>query len=293
MRWYTKIFAWAGLVIYAAILFLLMTFYRLPGDNLIAATLESFTKGRLQFKAQKTSFALPTNFILEDVSYGFLLGNALTKDRFKSLTFGPDYKRLLTGYLPVNFKGIMPRGNIYGKTGVSIGRGIEDGYLNITVSDIYLEDLNSLRSISNRNLMGKLQGQIKIKGHLTDPTKIEGEGHFYVQKGSIGTRIDLPGLQTLFFENIEVLFSIKDGMITLNKSVIKGPMLSGDFSGEIKLNKKIADSQLEIKAKMQPGPLLEKNQLTSQFLSKIRQGDNPLNIKVSGTLESPTVTWIQ
>ena len=284
-----KILFWAGLVIYTVIVFLLMTFYRLPADKLVAATIKNFSKGRLQFKAEKMSPALPVGYNIEELSYGISLGDTLAVDRLKSLTVKPDYQRLFKGYLPVRFSGVMQRGSIHGTTGVAIRGGVEDGYISIKIFDVFLEDLNILRSFSNRNLKGKLKGEINVKGNLIDPLKMEGEGHFYVEKGSIDSRIDLPGLKTLSFESIKFVFSIKDGLIVLKNSEMDGPILSGSFSGEIKLKKKITASQLKIKAMMKPGPLLANNQFASLFLSKIRKGNNPININVLGTVEKPSI----
>ena len=286
-----KIFSWMGLAVYTLLLFLLMTLYRLPADKLIAATVEDLTKGKLSVKVRRMSPAFPAIYRLEGVSYGISLGDIRVKDHLDSLIFRPDYKRLFVGYLPFQFRGTIQRGSIHGKTGVSTRSWIEDGYITIKISDIYLEDSNILRSFSDRDLRGKINGEIRVNGNLTDFTKINGEGHFHAEKGSINTKIDLPGMKAVPFESIKLAFSIKDGILALKDSEMDGPMFSGIFSGEVKLNQKIGESRLNITAEMEPGQLLKNHQLAGQFLNKIRIGNAPLVIKIGGTLEKPSIVW--
>ena len=291
MRLIKKIFSYTGITLYVFILFLLMTFYRLPADKLIAATMESLTNGRLLFKAEKVSPVLPTGYRLEEVSYGIFIRDTPAKDHFKSLTFGPDYREIFMGHLPIKFNGVMPRGNIHGKTGLSIPSRGKEGYLTIKASDVYLEDLNILRSFSDRNFKGKIGGEIKIEGDLADLSKIYGEGHLYLKEGSIDTRISIPGMEAIPFKGIKLAFTIKDGKVVLENSKMDGPMFSGNFSGEIRLNKSIADSEIEITARMRPGPLLENDQLTGKFLAKVMKENDPLVIRIGGNLNRPNIKW--
>ncbi len=286
-----KIFSFLGLAVYSAVLFLLLAFYRLPADKLIAATVEGLTNGRLLLNTEEVSPALPISYKLKKVSYGILLRDILTKDRLDSLALGPDYGKLFRGYLPIEFEGVLPRGSIHGKTGISIRSGLEDGYLIIKASEVYLEDLNILRSLSNRDVRGKLRGEVDVEGHLIYPSKTKGKGRFYVEKGSIDTKIDLPGMKTVSFESIMVSFSIREGLVAFNNGKMDGPMFSGVFSGEIKLKNNIAKSRLKITAKMKLGPLLANNQLVSQFFARLGKGKDTVIIKIQGTLEKPSLMW--
>ena len=279
------------MALYMVILFLLMTFYRLPADRLIAATVENLSGGRLLLGAQKVTRLFPPRYKLEEVSYGIFSGDALSRDSFRSLILGPDYRGLFMGYLPLEIKATMPRGSLNGRMGVSITRGVQNSYLMIKTDDLFLEDLGLLGPFLKRDIKGRLKGEIRVKGNLTDHTKITGRGQFHAEKGSIGTRIDLPGMERISFESVKLGFSIKDGILALDQSNIDGPMLSGNLSGEIKWHKKVASSRLNITAKIRPGPLLENNQLTRQFLKKVRKGNNPVIIKIRGTLERPSINW--
>jgi len=72
---------------------------------------------------------------------------------------------------------------------------------------------------------------------------------------------------------------------------MEGPMFSGRLSGEIRLQKDVAASLLSLTATMKPGTLLENNPLASQFLLKLRKGNDPVILRLEGTLDRPSITW--
>jgi len=283
-----KIF-WAGLAVYAAILFLLLTFYRLPADQLIAAITAHATQGRLNIEAQKIAPILPAGYRLEDVSCIVQIGETSARDRLKTLTLRPDFLRLLAGYLPVRFACAFQRGQLNGKTGASLFRGPRKGYFTIDASEVYLEDFNILRSLSRRALKGRLKAGVTIEGDMTDPSQLTGEGRILCEQGSIGTKLSIPGLEAVPFDALALAFTAENGKVTLKESDMRGPMFSGSLAGEIRLAKKITRSQLMIEARLTPGPLLQNNEMTSQFLAKSRKG--PVIITVKGTLGRPSISW--
>ena len=290
-RFSQNIFYLAGLAVYSVVLFLTMTFYRLPADKVIGATLDNLTHGRLFLEAQKIAPKFLGGYKMEDISYGILLRDTIAKDSLKSLTIRPDYQRLLIGYFPVKIEGIMPRGEFYGKTGFSIRNGLKNTYFNIKLDDMYLEDIKVLRASSGRDIRGKLDGELKINGDFTDPSNIDGEGHFFVEKGSTGTRLNLPGLESVSFNNIKLAFSIANGILSIKTGEMKGPMFSGALTGAIRLKKKFDRSLLNLTARMRPGKLLEKNQALGRFLEKIRSGKGPVVVKIEGTFDRPSISW--
>jgi type II secretion system protein N len=283
-----KIF-WAGLAVYAVILFLFLTFSRLPADQVIAATTARASQGRLNIEAARAVPILPAGYRLEDVSCVVQLGEISARDRLKSLTLRPDLLRLLAGYLPVRFTCALQRGHLDGKAGASLFVGPRKGYLTIDASEVHLEDLNILQSLSRRDLTGRLKAGVTIEGHMTDPSRLTGEGRILWEQGSIGTRLSIPGMEAVPFDVLTLAFSAENGKVTLRESDMKGPMFSGSLAGEIRLARKITRSQLMIEAKLTPGPLLQNNEMASQFLAKSRKG--PLIITVKGTLERPSISW--
>jgi type II secretion system protein N len=286
-----KIFSLAGLILYICLLFFVLTLYRLPADKLVAATLENLSEGKLLFKAGKMSPMFPDGYKMEDIFYGILVGDTMLTDNLESLTICPSYRGLFAGYFPVIFEGSMPKGIFQGKIGVSIINRMEKGYLSIKTFDLLLEDMDILTPLIKRELKGKLNGEMKIKGNLADFSEIDGEGYLSVDDGSIETRIGLPGMESVPFDSIKLAFSLENGRVALRDSEMNGPMLSGKMSGAIDLKKKIFLSRLKLEAKMNPGPALVNNPLAGRFLSKIRRGNNPFIIKIGGTLSSPSIRW--
>jgi len=284
-----KVFSWAGFTLYGCILFLVLTLYRLPTDKIIAATIESVSGGRLVLRAEKMLFSFPGSYNMEGVSYGFMLGDRLFTGSLESLTLTPNYHRVLLGFFPIEFRGTMPRGVFQGKLGISAISKLKNGYFSIKVDDLPLEDLDILRSLIERELKGVLDCEMKLKGDFTDFSKTEGSGHLHVEKGAIGTRFDLPGLETVPFSSIKVGFLVKDGRMTLSRSEMSGPMLSGEVSGDLELVKKLTKGRLKMEAKMTPGPSLKNNPLAAKLLSKTLKGDSPVVIRIGGTLENPRI----
>ena len=136
-----------------------------------------------------------------------------------------------------------------------------------------------------------MRGTVDLAGPINNLQRIRGKGLFFLENGSISTRLNLPGMESFPFESIRLAFTVQDGMVTLKDSEMKGPMFSGGLSGTIRLNEKIIRSSPQITVKMRPGPALEKNELARQFLGKLSAENRPLIIKVGGTLERPSIAW--
>ena len=280
---------WAGLAVYALILFLFLTFYRLPADRLIAATTAHATQGRLNIEVRGITPILPAGYRLEEISCIVKLGETSASDRLKSLTLRPGLLRFMAGYLPVRFACALQRGQLDGTAGASLFRGPRKGYFTIDASEVYLEDFNILQSLSHRALKGRLKGGMTIEGNLTDPSQLSGEGRILCERGSIGTKLSIPGLEAVPFDALTLAFTAENGKVTLKEGDMKGPMFSGSLAGEIRLAKKITRSQVMIEARLTPGPLLRNNEMARQFLAESPRG--PLVITVKGTLERPSISW--
>lgn len=293
MRVDKKIFGWAGFAIYLIVLFLLLTLYRLPADKLVAAGVETLSRGRLLLRAERVSLLPPLRFKLEGVSYGLYLGDDLIGDSLKSLTLAPDYGGLFSGYLSLKILGVLDRGSFEGKIGVSMISGVKKGYLIMKANDLSLDDLNILGPLLKRDLKGKLKSEIEVRGNLTNPAELNGRGYVQLEKGYIGTRFDLPGFDRVPFDRIKVDFTVKDGTLVLNEGALSGPMLSGSLTGEIRLENKPANSRLKITARLTPGPLLEKNPLARQFFKATKKGKRAVTIKIGGTLNRPSIKLIK
>jgi hypothetical protein len=86
-----------------------------------------------------------------------------------------------------------------------------------------------------------------------------------------------------------LLFSIRDGVLKLEKGEMNGPLLSGSYSGEIRLKKIMHQSQIILTGEMKPGPMLESNKLFSQLFSKILKGKETVKVSITGTFAKPSI----
>lgn len=279
-----------GLVFYAAILFLALSFYRMPSGKLITAAISRATKGMIVFKAEEATLNFPIKLKLTGVSYNIIRGNSLINDHLESVTIEPVFKEIFQGYLPIAFDGNLYQGRFNGSAGISIVDGFSDGYFDLGLSQIRLEDAKFLQSITNRNIKGKLSGDIRTSGELLHPAKMKGEGHISVDHGSIDSRIDLPAMRTILFDNVQLNFTMEEGIILVEDSEMGGPAISGVFSGVVDLNNDISGSLLKIEARMKPGPSLLNDPIAKQFFSKLGE-KGTLKIEIQGTLDNPTIKW--
>jgi len=62
-----NIFFWIGLGIYGLLLFLLLTFYRLPVEKMLGKALTLYTETQTRVSAETVSFSLPLSYALEKI----------------------------------------------------------------------------------------------------------------------------------------------------------------------------------------------------------------------------------
>jgi type II secretion system protein N len=278
------------LTAYAMVLFTAMTLYRLPAKKLIQEGLLELTDGQVAITAERVTPFFPLGYRLENVEYRTVLGGQFSKDRVKFLDISPEYWDLIRGYFPVVIKGDMSRGSFELRTGLSMWRGSKDSYVSLKTSEAYLEDFNVLRLFSGRSLKGKIKAEVNLSGNMQD-LKIDGDGHILLQDGSLESRLNQLGVNDIPFKSWNIFFSIREGVVSIKKSEMVGPVFSGTFFGEMKLTKPLARSLLKLTARLKPGPDLAANKPGGRFMAALSAGREFLVIKLGGTLQQPFVLW--
>ncbi|MFC1823010.1 type II secretion system protein GspN [Thermodesulfobacteriota bacterium] len=278
-----------GMTAYALILFILLTFYRMPAGKLFAAAVDNISEGKVHLSMKKISPGLPGYYTLEEVTLAIATGDGIARDAVNMLVLKLDYLNLFKGYLPLKFAAIMPEGTVHGKAGISMINRLKDGYFYLTIEDIELSDLSILQSLLGRQVKGKLDGKLAFNGNLADFVKLDGEGRLNVTEGGIDTRFDLPGMTSIPFKSLKVVFNLKGGMVKLDEGEMIGPMFSGTYSGEIRLNKVLQQSRINVLGEMTPGPMIASNKLAGQLLSGIMKEEKSVKVMVMGTLERPSI----
>jgi len=276
-------------VVYAIVLFIGLTLWRLPAEKLIPYVAERLSKGRLLLKAERADFSFPLGFNLEKVSYAFGGGVNPSTDRLDRLTVGVNPLGLIRASLGVSFR-IYPPGKgatIQGDGSIPIAG--KNGSVEFSASGVQLGEMNIFKSLAGRDLKGIATGDAAVSGNFTDLSTWNGRGNLKVQKGSVDTRMDLAGLKAIPFDLVRIPFTIKDGQLSLEKVEIEGPMLSGVLSGRVKLNKVVASSTLDLTARLKFGPLFYQNPLAGAFLPKIKEGSKEIILRIGGSVQRPTL----
>jgi type II secretion system protein N len=280
----------AGFLVYGLALFLCLTVYRLPSENLLQRGVHQFTEGKVILKAERVTPTFPPGYRLENVEYSILLTGDFSKNNLKFLSIYPDYLGLLKGYFPVTMKGLLPRGNFEIEMGGSILKGSKNGFIALKASDAYLDDLGFLKGLTGRTLKGKVNAEVNLKGDLTDYTRIHGDGRLSLEGGSLESQVQFFGLKEIPFQNLRVSFAVKEGLLSLKEVDLAGPVFSGRISGEIRLKMPLEQSLLHITARLTPGSGLPDQEGTTPFPAG---KDGLMVVKMEGMLRNPQVTWSQ
>jgi type II secretion system protein N len=278
------------LTAYAVILFTAMTLYRLPAEKLIQEGLLQLTGGQVTISAESISPFFPLGYRLKNVEYRTVLGGEFSKDRLKLLDISPEYSKLVMGYFPLVMKGVLPRGSFKVTTGVSMWKGSKESYVSLKASEAYVEDFNVLRLISGRGLKGKIGAEVNLRGNIQD-LKINGDGHVILEDGVLESHLDQLAANDIPFKSIDIFFSIKEGLVSIRKGQMVGPVVSGTFFGEMKLTKPLDMTLLKLTARLKPGPNLAGNEQAGRFMAALSAGREFLVINLGGTLRQPFVSW--
>lgn len=276
-------------IVYAIVLFIGLTAYRLPAERLIPYFAERFSKGRLLLKVEQADLSFPLGFDLEKVSYAISWKDSLVADRLERLHVTVNLLEWLGASMPVSFQAHPPGAGAVIQGRSSIPAAGKKGSIEIKASNVQLSEMRVLQALSGRDLKGTAGGEMKLSGSMSDPGTLTGQGNVLVQKGSVDTKFDLAGLKSIPFEVVRIPFTVKEGRLSLEKAEMEGPMLAGSLGGRVILNKELDNSTLELVARLKPGPLLAQNPMGTVLLSRINEGSNEIVLKIGGSIRNPTV----
>ena len=151
-----------------------------------------------------------------------------------------------------------------------------------------LDDQTDISALLNRQLSGKITGDLEFQGDLGDILNSTGGGKLQLEEGSCP--IDSPYLTTKVLEGLEIFaaFTLSDGILTIKTCQFKGAGFEGSLNGEVKLQPRLPDSTLKLEGKSQIDPGMvnlppDKRRVAAAFLDR----GNPLPFKVRGTIEVP------
>jgi len=284
----TKMLFWTGLGIYGVMLFLLLTLHRLPADKLLGKALTLFTGTQTLLSAETVSFSLPLSYALERITCEAYWPRGVSKDRMDSLIFAPEWSKIFSGSIPIRSEVIFARGRVEARVGVPL---LSRGYLDAKGSGVHLEDLSFVEILLDRRVSGKCEGELRFLGDIRFLSGLNGRGYLRLTDGSLESKLPLAGLRTIPFQSISAFLIIQKGLLFLNDGKIAGPAVSGTFSGEVKLDDRVSRSLLKLTAHLTPGPSLNENDFSRQFLASLGAEGEPIAIYLEGTLGSPSIRF--
>lgn len=277
-----------GFLVYGIALFLCLTVYRIPTEKLLQRGVHRFTEGKVILNAEKISPTFPPGYRLENVDYWILLTGDSYKNHLKLLNIYPNYLGLLEGYFPVTMKGLLPRGRFEIEAGTSVLKGSKDGFVAFKTYDAYLDDLAFLKPLTGRTVKGKMKGDVNLRGDFTDYTRMQGDGRLSLEEGSLESPVQFLGLQEIPFQNLQISFAVKEGVLSLKDVELAGPVFSGRISGDIRLRKPLEQSLLHLTARLTPGSGLPDNGQTTSFAGG---KEGTMVVRMEGILRRPQVSW--
>ena len=220
---------------------------------------------------------------MENLIWAMQSATGVVSAKMDSLTLSPRFLGLLKGYLSMEFDGILFKGSFHLDTGVSMIRGLSEGYARLKALGISLDDLAIMNQIFQREIRGKLTGLAEFYGPLNEPKKITGQTTILIEDGAVDTRLEALGLKTIPFERLSLPLTVRNGVAGIKDGQLAGPVLTGVLEGQIRLLQNLQVSPIQITASMRPGP-----SLTGEKGSNLpATGDKPFFIRLDGTIGKP------
>lgn len=281
-----RIAIWVGFLVYGLVLFALFTFYRLPADRILSHAVETATDGRVYVSAENVSASLLKGYLFENLTWTIQSEGAVFSERMESLTLSPGFIGLLRGYLPIEVEGVLAKGTFRFAAGVSMIRGLDKGYAHLNAVGVDLSNLAAVAQILQREVKGRFTGQAEFRGSLSGLKNLNGQATILFEKGTVDTRIEALGLGTIPFDKLTLPLTVQNGVASLREGRLVGPVLTGEFEGQIRLQQKLQISPLQITATLRPGPSLAGDKPGGLP----GREDKPFVVRLQGTIGKPLFT---
>lgn len=270
-------------------LFIVLTLIRIPWTGVVVHTVNRALNDRALFSVEKVGLGLPDRLRLKGAVIEIPGKASSIQEQVTEAVLRPDYRRLIRGYLPARFTGELSAGRVQGRFGLSRDVGMRDAYLDVHTERLELARLQGMASALGRKVEGTLSGELQFQGNLEDVVQTQGSGHITIIDGAVETKVGFPGLDTIPFERVEVLFSVKDGLVQLEEADMQGPVFTGSLSGTVELRQRLSRSRLSVQGTLTPGPEIRENPFLGRLLGRAMQGERTIPIQVRGTLERPSI----
>ena len=242
----------------------------------------------LRFEIADVSFSLPPSLKLEKCTVRSTKPGSkvflATTELYLRLKVLP----LLKGSMALALRSQIYGGMLEGDIRLKPFYDLRQYQLRLRGQGLRLDDQTDISALLNRQLYGKVSGNLEFQGDFEDISNSTGGGKLQLEEGSFP--IDSPYLRTKSLEGLELstAFTLSGGILTIKTGQFKGAGFQGSLNGEMKLEPRLQDSTLKLEGKCQIDPDMvnlppDKQKVAAAFLAR----GNPVPFKVRGTMEAP------
>ncbi|MGW8194164.1 MAG: type II secretion system protein GspN [Desulforhopalus sp.] len=144
--------------------------------------------------------------------------------------------------------------------------------------------------IIDREMSGLAEFSGNYEADSEQPFNGNGKGTVKVVDGSVGLLQPILGLTAIEFESVVMGVSQEKGIINLAEARVQGKDIAADFTGQIRVESPLVNSNLLLSGQLEPQePFLRNNPREQQVVQRLLQRYNMqvLPFKVGGTLSRP------
>jgi type II secretion system protein N len=277
-------------LLYASAAVLLFLYLLFP-DQAVRAYMEN------RLTAMDPSLAISAEKIRPSIPPGLKMsGVDLSRDGFRIAHFeqtrvSPVFSTLLNKQKRFQFSSHIADGTINGwalmEGSASSGRLRVEADL----SDIKLERLDALQSITRFTLTGDLNGRLTHDGARAPQGKVN--GLLTSPNLRVTLKADLFGISELTMTQTEADFSVDGQTMRLKSLTFEGPMMEGRINGTIELAKPFERSRLNLTGNVKPRPELFtrlQETIPEDMVNPRTLGTRGLNFRVYGSVGNPDVS---
>jgi type II secretion system protein N len=242
----------------------------------------------LRFEITDVSFTLPPSVKLEKCTVRSTAPGSKVFLAATELYLRLKLLPLLKGSLALALRSQIYGGVLEGDIRLKPIYDVRQYQLRLRGQGLRLDDQTDISALLNRQLSGKISGDLEFQGDFGDIFNSTGGGKLQLEEG--GCPIDSPYLTTKFLEGLEIstAFTLSGGTLTIETCQFKGSGFQGSLNGEVNLQPRLPDSTLKLEGKSQIDPGMvnlppDKRRVAAAFLDR----GNPVPFKVRGTIEAP------
>ena len=186
-------------------------------------------------------------------------------------------------------------GSAHGTFALPLQKPLDTCQVQIIFDDMTVEKLFFVQDNLQRQVKGQLFASLSFNYSLSQQRVQNLQGPINIQKGEVPLRRPIFGHALLPFENISMHLMQVGSLLKVQNGQVKSPLFTGQCDGTVETARPFAASAVHIQCNL--APLTEfytsiPNPNSLQAL-RLRRSEQPVEVKLSGTLNDPSFTLDQ